>query len=60
MHHSGSVIGWLGVTSINYDFHLAEGCADYISVFTSASAITVTPNVSVTYSPATSATGACA
>lgn len=59
MHHSGSVIGWLGVTSVNYDFHLAEGCADYLSVFTSASAITVTPNVSITYNPATSATGAC-
>jgi hypothetical protein len=60
MHHSGSVIGWLGVTSVNYDFHLAEGCADYISVFTAASPVTVTPNVSVTYNPATSATGACA
>jgi hypothetical protein len=60
MHHSGTVRSWLGVTSINYDFHLAEGCADYVSVFTSASSITVRPNVSVTYNPASSATGACA
>jgi len=60
MHHSGTVRSWLGVTSVNYDFHLAEGCADYVSVFTSASNITVRPNVSVTYNPASSATGACA
>ena len=60
MHHSGTAMSWLSVTSVNYDFHLGEGCADYVSVFTSASAITVTPNVSVTYNPATSATGACA
>jgi len=60
MHHSGSVIGWLNVTSVSYDFHLAEGCADYLAVFTAASPVTVTPNVSVTYNPATSSTGSCA
>ena len=60
MHHSGTAMSWLSVTSVSYDFHLGEGCADYVSVFTSASSITVTPNVSVTYNPATSATGACA
>lgn len=61
MHRSGTpVISWLSVTSVNYDFHLAEGCADYVVVFTAASSITVTPNVSVTYNPASSATGACA
>ena len=60
MHHSGAVMSWQGVTSVNYDFHLAEGCADYLAVFTAATPISVTPNVSVTYSPATSATGACA
>ncbi|TMC52275.1 MAG: hypothetical protein E6J20_12650 [Chloroflexi bacterium] len=59
MHHQGAVWSSLGVTSVNYDFHLAEGCADYIAVFTAATPITVTPNVSVTYSPATSATGDC-
>jgi len=59
MHHSGSVIGFQNTTSVNYDFHLAEGCADYLSVFTAASTVTVTPDVSVTYNPATSATGAC-
>ncbi len=59
MHHSGAVISFQNVTSVNYDFHDAEGCADYLAVFTSASTITVTPNVSVTYNPATSPTGAC-
>jgi hypothetical protein len=59
MHHSGTVYSWLGVTSVNYDFHQAEGCADYLAVFTSASSITVTPNVSVTYNPASAATGTC-
>lgn len=28
MHHSGAVRSWLNVTSVNYDFHDAEGCAD--------------------------------
>jgi len=60
MHHSGAVVSWLSVTSVSYDFHLAEGCADYVSVFTSAASITIRPNVSVTYNPANSATGACA
>lgn len=60
MHHSGVVMSWLNVTSVNYDFHLAEGCADYVAVFTAGSKVTVTPNVSVTYSPAASATGSCA
>lgn len=59
MQHSGSIVGFLNTTSVNYDFHLAEGCADYLAVFTAASTVTVTPNVSVTYNPATSATGAC-
>jgi hypothetical protein len=60
MHHSGAYRSWLNVTSISYDFHLAEGCADYVTVFTSAGVIKVTPNVSVTYNPAPSPTGACA
>ncbi|HKC20428.1 MAG TPA: hypothetical protein VKE27_12455 [Candidatus Dormibacteraeota bacterium] len=61
MHHSGTPTNsWLRVTTVNYDFHQAEGCADYVVVFTAASNITVTPNVSVTYNPATSLTGACA
>lgn len=60
MHHSGVVVSFPGVSSVNYDFHLSEGCADYIAVFTAATPITVTPNVSVTYNPATSPTGDCA
>ena len=59
MHHSGAFMSFQNITSVNYDFHLAEGCADYLAVFTSASTVTVTPNVSVTYNPATSPTGAC-
>ena len=62
LHHSGTPAkSWLDVTSVSYDFHLAEGCADYVSVFTTKSTnVTVTPNVSVTYNPATSSTGVCA
>jgi len=60
MHHSGSANGWLSTTSVNYDFHLAEGCAAYLLVITAAGTVTVTPDVSVTYNPASSATGACA
>jgi hypothetical protein len=60
MHHRGTVQSWLSVTSVNFDFHDAEGCADYLTVFTSAGTVTVTPDVSVTYKPADHATGACA
>lgn len=60
MHHNGTVQSWLGVTSVNYDFHLAEGCADYMVVITAPSKVTVTPDVSVTYNPASKATGTCA
>jgi hypothetical protein len=60
MHHRGTVQSWLSVTGINYDFHEAEGCADYLAVFTSGQTVTVTPNVSVTYNPANHSTGACA
>jgi hypothetical protein len=60
MNHSGSAIGWLNVTSVNYDFHLAEGCAAYLLVITSGSSVTVTPDVGVTYNPATAPTGSCA
>ena len=57
---SGSAIGWVNQTSISYDFHDAEGCAAYMLVITAGAAITVTPNVSVTYNPAQHATGTCA
>jgi hypothetical protein len=60
MHNSGSAVGFLSKTSVNYDFHLAEGCAAYVSVFTSAGTVTVHPNISVTYAPASKATGVCA
>jgi hypothetical protein len=61
MHHSkrGVVESWLNVTSVSYDFHLAEGCANYMVVFTAASAVTVMPDVSVTYNPASTFTGDC-
>jgi cell division protein FtsB len=61
MHHSGSPAGtWTDVTTVNYDFHGAEGCADYVVVFTSSTNITVKPNVGVTYNPASVSTGSCA
>lgn len=59
MHHSGAAWGELGVTSVDHDFTLAEGCAAYIAVITSPRPVTITPDVSVTYNPASSATGAC-
>jgi hypothetical protein len=60
MHHNGTVQSWLSVTSVNFDFHLAEGCADYMVVITAGSKVTVTPDVSATYNPASKATGTCA
>ncbi len=60
MHHRGApYISFEDVTTVNYDFHAAEGCADYVVVFTSAGNVTVKPNVSVTYNPAPTATGSC-
>jgi hypothetical protein len=60
MNYSGAEVGFLNKTSVNYDFHKAEGCAAYVSVFTSASTVTVHPNISVTYAPASKPTGVCA
>jgi hypothetical protein len=61
MHHSGVPYDtWTNVTSVSYDFHAAEGCADYVVVFTSAGNVTVTPNVGVTYNPSRVSTGSCA
>jgi hypothetical protein len=60
MHHSGVDQSWLTTTSVTADFHDAEGCAGYLLIITAASATTVTPNVSVTYNPASKATGVCA
>ena len=61
MHHSkkGTVKSWLNVTSVSYDFHDAEGCANYMVVFTAANPVTVRPDVSVTYNPAATFTGDC-
>jgi hypothetical protein len=59
MHHNGAAWGVLGVKSVNYDFTLSEGCAAYLAIITAPSAVTVTPDVTVTYNPASSATGAC-
>jgi hypothetical protein len=62
MHHSGTgtTYSQLAVTSVSYDFHLAEGCAAYMVVITAPSQVTITPDVSVTYNPASKATGTCA
>jgi hypothetical protein len=60
MHHQVSARDWYSVTSINEDFHLSEGCAAYLVVITAAKPVTVTPDVSVTYNPASGPTGECA
>ena len=60
MHRQGSEVSFLEQKSINYDFHKAEGCADYIVVLTADAPATVTPNVTVTYNPASAPTGSCA
>ncbi len=52
--------GWLDVTTLNEDIHIAEGCADYLLVFTAARSANVHPDVSVTYNPASAPTGTCA
>jgi hypothetical protein len=59
MHNSGTTKRFLGVTSVNFDFHLAEGCAGYLVIITAPSRVTVTPDVSVTYNPAPHTTGTC-
>lgn len=59
MHHSGGQ-NWAEITSVNIEFHDAEGCAGYVMVITAGSKVTITPDVSVTYNPAPHATGACA
>jgi hypothetical protein len=59
MHHSGAAYGALSVTSVNHDFNLAEGCAAYLAIITAAGPVTITPDVSVTYNPASGPTGAC-
>ena len=60
MHHSGTAQSWLDVTTVSSDFANSEGCAAYMLVITAGSPVTVTPNVSVTYNPASHLTGACA
>jgi hypothetical protein len=58
--HRATTANFPHVTSVNYDFHLAEGCAAYVLVITAANPATVKPDVSVTYNPASQATGTCA
>jgi hypothetical protein len=59
MHHRGAAWGALGVTSVDYDFSLAQGCAAYLTVITAERKVTITPDVSVTYNPAAAPTGSC-
>ncbi|HZQ49700.1 MAG TPA: hypothetical protein VFB69_05280 [Candidatus Dormibacteraeota bacterium] len=59
LHHSGTVKSFLNVRSVSYDFHLAEGCAGYMVVFTAPGTVTVHPDVGVTYNPAPTFTGEC-
>ncbi len=57
---SGTYWSFSPTKSLNGVFHLAEGCASYLSVYYSDSGGTMYPAVSVTYNPAQSSTGACA
>jgi cell division protein FtsB len=57
---SGTYSYFSPTTSLNGVFHLAEGCASYVAVYYSDSSTVMYPNVSVTYNPASSSTGACA
>ena len=59
MHHVGSAYGTLDVSAVDHDFILAQGCAAYLTVITANGQVTVTPDVSVTYNPASAATGSC-
>jgi zinc ribbon protein len=44
----------------NYKFTLAEGCASYVAIYQSTQNGVISPDVSVTYNPASQATGVCA
>lgn len=46
-------------TSLSGVFHLAEGCASYVAIYYSNYSGTMYPDVSVTYNPASTSTGAC-
>lgn len=60
LHYSGAVWASLNTTSVSHDFSLAEGCAAYLAVISVPSGtVTITPNVTATYNPATSSTGSC-
>jgi len=59
LHNSGYAWQSLNTTSVSYDFSLAEGCAAYMAVISAQGTVTVTPNVTATYNPATSSTGSC-
>ena len=44
----------------NYEFTLAEGCASYVAIYQSTQNGIISPDVSVTYNPASQPTGVCA
>jgi hypothetical protein len=60
---SGTYYNYGPTTSANDIFKQAEGCGAYVAIYqpsSSYTSVTIYPNVSVTYNPASSATGACA
>lgn len=60
LHHSQAAWSSLGVTSVDKDFSLAEGCAAYFAVISVPSGkVTIKPNVTATYNPAATSTGTC-
>ncbi len=58
----GTYYNWGPTTTGSDTFTLGEGCGGYIAVYYNggATSVAIYPNVSVTYNPASSATGACA
>lgn len=59
---SGTYESFGPATSSNDVFRLAEGCGGYVAVYqpSGKETVTFTPNISITYHPASTATGACA
>jgi hypothetical protein len=59
---SGTYYDYGPTTSASDIFKQAEGCGAYVAIYQPSSSytnVTIYPNVSVTYNPASSATGAC-
>jgi hypothetical protein len=50
---------WAPTTDLHVVFHEAEGCADYIAIFSTTQTGTFYPDIHVTQNPASHSTGTC-